>query len=38
MLPNGKLTVIAGGSHATNFSSPDRLAEITREFVSKEPA
>ncbi len=32
-LPDGRLAVITGGTHATNFSSPDDLAAVTREFL-----
>jgi 2-hydroxy-6-oxonona-2,4-dienedioate hydrolase len=33
-LPRGRLAVIAGGTHAANFSPPDQLAELTRNFLS----
>ena len=33
-LPNGELAVIAGATHAANFSAPDQLAAVTRRFLS----
>jgi pimeloyl-ACP methyl ester carboxylesterase len=33
-LPRGELAVIPGGTHASNFSTPDRLAEITCAFLT----
>jgi 2-hydroxy-6-oxonona-2,4-dienedioate hydrolase len=34
-LPNGRLVVITGGTHATNFSSPDELAAVVRDFLRR---
>lgn len=34
LLPLGRLTVVPGAAHATNFSHPVELARIIREFLS----
>lgn len=36
LLPRGRLTVVPGGAHALNYSAPDELFLLTREFVEKE--
>ena len=33
LLPIGKLVVIPGATHAANYSAPDDLARLTREFL-----
>lgn len=36
MLPRGRLAVIAGGPHALNYSAPDELALLIREFIERD--
>jgi pimeloyl-ACP methyl ester carboxylesterase len=33
LLPDGKLAVIAGGTHGVNYNSPQKFAEAIREFL-----
>ena len=33
LLPDGKLTVIAGGTHGVNYNSPQKFAAAIREFL-----
>lgn len=33
LLPNGKLVVIAGGTHGVNYNSPQKFAAAIREFL-----
>jgi 2-hydroxy-6-oxonona-2,4-dienedioate hydrolase len=35
LLPRGRLRIIEGGAHASNYSSADEFADIVREFVSE---
>jgi 2-hydroxy-6-oxonona-2,4-dienedioate hydrolase len=35
-LPNGRLVVMEGTAHAANHSSPNRLAEVVRDFLYEE--
>jgi 2-hydroxy-6-oxonona-2,4-dienedioate hydrolase len=37
LLPDGHLAVISGATHAANYSAPDELARLTREFLSDVP-
>ena len=34
MLPDGRLEVIPGAAHATNFNSPDRMVELVEDFLA----
>jgi pimeloyl-ACP methyl ester carboxylesterase len=33
LLPNGRLVVLAGGTHTLNYTDPERLAAVTRAFL-----
>lgn len=35
-LPRGRLVVVPGGGHVTNYDAPDRLAEVIRVFIEGE--
>ena len=35
LIPDSRVAVIAGGTHAANFSAPDQLAQLVREFVGQ---
>ena len=36
LLPRGRLAVVPGGPHALNYSAPDELVSLVREFVERE--
>ncbi|HZI18504.1 MAG TPA: alpha/beta hydrolase [Pyrinomonadaceae bacterium] len=36
LLPRGRLAVVPGGPHALNYSAPDELASLIRDFVENE--
>jgi pimeloyl-ACP methyl ester carboxylesterase len=36
LLPRGRLAVIRGGPHALNYTTPDELALLIREFIKRE--
>ena len=36
LLPRGRLTLIHGGSHALNYSAPDKVSRLIREFIEQE--
>jgi 2-hydroxy-6-oxonona-2,4-dienedioate hydrolase len=35
LLPNGRLAIIPGAPHALNYSAPDELAGLIREFIDR---
>ena len=38
LLPRGRLAVLRGGAHATNYSTPGPFARLVRDFVDGLPA
>ena len=37
LLPQGRLVVVPGGAHTMNFTSPDDLARVVRDFLEATP-
>jgi pimeloyl-ACP methyl ester carboxylesterase len=36
LLPRGRLAVVAGGPHGLNYTTPDELARLIREFIERD--